>query len=226
MATSTSALEIHRASAESQRPQETAYARHSKRLLDLAIGIPLLIAGLPLVLILAVIVVATTGWPAFYRGERLGQGGVPFRIWKLRTMVRSAESHLDHWLQENPSLSDAYFQSFKLRDDPRITRVGAFLRKTSLDELPQLWNVVAGDMSLVGPRPIVRAELSHYGDSAAALLYVRPGLTGAWQVGGRNDIEYPERTWVELDYVATLSFLNDMQILVLTLPALLKRKGV
>src|SRR5262249_29117431 len=142
MAMATTSLSRARpAKIRAEDSQQSFYASRSKRFLDLAIAIPLLVAAFPLITLLALLVIATSGWPAFYRGERMGRDGVPFRIWKLRSMVRGAEVRLDRWIQENPDFGEAYFQSFKLRDDPRITRFGSLLRKTSLDELPQLWNV-------------------------------------------------------------------------------------
>jgi lipopolysaccharide/colanic/teichoic acid biosynthesis glycosyltransferase len=147
-------------------------------------------------------------------------------MWKLRSMVRDADRVLERWQSERPDLAADYLQDIKLAGDPRITRLGRFLRRTSLDELPQLWNVLVGEMSLVGPRPISAAELTRYGESAAEFLAVPPGVTGRWQVGGRNRIGYPERMAVELAYVRHLGFLLDCRLLLRTLAAPFQGEGV
>jgi lipopolysaccharide/colanic/teichoic acid biosynthesis glycosyltransferase len=141
-------------------------------------------------------------------------------------MVANAEAIVEQWKQKGTEEGIVYLQSYKLRRDPRITPVGRFLRKTSLDELPQLWNVVRGEMSLVGPRPIVEGEIEKYGEDADVFLSVRPGITGLWQVTGRNDIDYPERADLELEYIWRLSWWQDAAVLLKTVPvALLKRNG-
>ena len=147
-------------------------------------------------------------------------------MWKLRTMRRDADKILPEWLKQNPNLADEFARGFKLKDDPRITLVGRFLRRSSLDEVPQLWNVIRGDMSLVGPRPIILDELSNYGSHGAELLAVRPGITGEWQVTGRNEIEYPERIAVELASTRKSSLAHDVLILLRTLAAPLRFNGL
>jgi lipopolysaccharide/colanic/teichoic acid biosynthesis glycosyltransferase len=204
---------------------DSFYVRAGKRLLDLVIVVPLIVAVSPLVLILSLAVMAFSGWPAFYCSNRMGRDGA-FRMWKLRTMVRDADRILEQWKHARPDLAADYEQDFKLADDPRVTRLGRLLRRTSLDELPQLWNVLRGEMSLVGPRPINRIELAKYGERAPDLLSVRPGLTGRWQVTGRNSITYPERTSVELNYVRELSFAEDCRLLRRTIAALFRSEGV
>ena len=154
---------------------------------------------------------------------RIGQDGRPFRIWKLRTMVPNADVLVEHWRQTGIQEGIIYFESYKLERDPRVTPIGRFLRKTSIDELPQLWNVLRGDMSLVGPRPIVADELEKYGDDRHVLLSTRPGLTGLWQVSGRNAVKYPERCELELGYVDNLSLKQDVFVLLKTVPVLLFR---
>jgi undecaprenyl-phosphate galactose phosphotransferase len=167
-----------------------------------------------------------SGFPVFYGGTRIGKDGRLFRIWKLRTMVRDAESVIDYWREKGTLEGVIYFQSYKLERDPRITPFGSFLRRTSLDELPQLWNVLRGDMSLVGPRPIVEPELEKYGDDRDVLLSVRPGVTGLWQVSGRNAIDYPERAELELEYVDSFSWRQDALVLLRTIPVMVfKRNG-
>jgi lipopolysaccharide/colanic/teichoic acid biosynthesis glycosyltransferase len=202
------------------------YKNLGKRTLDLVLGVPLALLALPVIFLLAFAVVLSSGWPPFYRGVRVGKDGRLFHIWKLRTMVRHADRQLQEWRTANSQLADAFFKDFKLEDDPRITRLGALLRRTSLDELPQLLNVIRGEMSLVGPRPIVPAELRYYGDSAHLLLAWRPGLTGLWQVSGRNRICYPERVQVELEGCASTSMTRDLRLLVRTAGVLLRHEGL
>lgn len=202
------------------------YRRSGKRLLDLCIAVPIFTCALPLIAVLAVLVKLTSKGPAFYGATRLGRDGKSFRMWKLRTMVEDADKQPARWREINPGLAQIYYANYKLKDDPRITTIGRFLRKTSLDELPQLWNVIRGEMSLVAPRPIVSGEIENYGDCASLLLSVPPGITGCWQVEGRNEIEYPERADLELSYVESLSFRNDVRLLLRTVPALLKVNGV
>jgi lipopolysaccharide/colanic/teichoic acid biosynthesis glycosyltransferase len=154
----------------------------------------------------------------------VGRFGTRFPLYKFRSMVPDAE----RLLRASPELHARYVAgNYKLPDDedPRITPLGRILRRTSLDEIPQLWNVLRGDMSLVGPRPVVPQEVAEYGDYARMVLRVRPGLTGAWQVGGRSEVAYPERAWIDLDYVAERSLPGDVAILLRTVPAVLRRRG-
>ena len=137
-------------------------------------------------------------------------------MWKIRTMVRTADSAMQRWVETHPELAEEYRHDFKLKDDPRVTRLGRFLRRSSIDELPQLWNVFCGQMSLVGPRPIVWDELRYYGSAAEEFLTARPGVTGAWQVNGRNRISYPARAALELDYSRSIRFSSDLRLLVKT----------
>src|SRR6185437_1396175 len=149
------------------------------------------------------------GTPVIFRHRRIGQSGSAFDCLKFRTMVPDAENVLRRLLKEHPEIRDEWTQNHKLRDDPRITPIGRFLRRTSLDELPQLWNVLRGDMSLVGPRPIVRVELLRYGKQAALYLAVKPGLTGLWQVKGRSDTTYRRRVAMDKYYVRNRNLLMD-----------------
>jgi len=214
-------------SAQSHTAKPSFYGRFGKRAFDLVFGGSLLLLAVPVILVLALAVAVTSGFPPFYAATRVGKDGLPFRMWKLRTMVRDADSHLRRWRDAGTSEATEFSRSFKLRDDPRVTPVGRILRKTSLDELPQLLNVVRGEMSLVGPRPIVVDELFQYGANQGLFLSVRPGVTGSWQVQGRNTIDYPHRANVELDYVSRLSLVEDLRLLALTAPVvMLKRDGV
>jgi lipopolysaccharide/colanic/teichoic acid biosynthesis glycosyltransferase len=140
-------------------------------------------------------------------------------------MVEGAEARLQDVLAADPSLSAEYEATYKLREDPRVTPLGRWLRRTSLDELPQLFNVLHGDLSLVGPRPIVGDEIAKYGQASAAILRVRPGVTGLWQVSGRSDVDYGERVRLDMDYITHWSLWLDVRILAATIPAVLRRKG-
>jgi lipopolysaccharide/colanic/teichoic acid biosynthesis glycosyltransferase len=196
----------------------TFYRRVGKRAFDLAVAIPLLLLTTPLILLLAGAVVLTSGPGPFYGSVRVGRRG-KFKMLKLRTMVRDADRVLEEWRRAHPELAATYEKDFKLADDPRVTWLGKILRRTSLDELPQFWNVIVGDMSLVGPRPVNQDELRKYGALAEQLLTVKPGLTGRWQIGGAVRTPYPERIYIELDYCRTLSFLDDLRVLFITLAA-------
>ena len=172
-----------------------------KRSLDL-VGVvagSLLIS--PLLIAFVILIKLDSPGPAFFGHYRLGAGNKHFRCWKFRTMHLDAEHLLDLYLQKNPHLQDEWNQSHKLRNDPRVTRVGRFLRRTSLDELPQLWNVFVGEMSLIGPRPIVAAEVPKYGKVYELYKRVRPGMSGFWQVSGRSDTDYRERVAMDSYYV-------------------------
>lgn len=189
-----------------------------KRAIDIGVAAVGLVLALPVIVLAAVLLRCESSGSPFFGHVRIGRGGRRFRCWKLRTMYRDAEERLER----DPALRDAYRRNdFKLPEDqdPRVTRLGAVLRKTSLDELPQLVNVLRGEMSLVGPRPIVAEELAHYQGQVATLLSVRPGITGAWAVSGRHHLAYPARALVELDYVRLRSLRVDASILVRTIAA-------
>lgn len=196
-----------------------------KRCMDLCLSA---IMGLCLLPVLAGIALAirleSPGSPLF-RQRRIGVGGQEIFILKFRTMVQDAEAHLARCLARDPELQREWDADQKLRNDPRITRVGALLRRTSLDELPQLWNVLCGEMSLVGPRPIVDSEVAKYGDTFAAYMRVRPGITGLWQVSGRNDLSYAERVRLDAWYISNWSTWLDLYILAKTAPVVFQRKG-
>jgi lipopolysaccharide/colanic/teichoic acid biosynthesis glycosyltransferase len=196
----------------------------AKRTVDLLVASLLLVIVAPLLIAIAVWIWAESGGPVLFRQRRLGLHGFPFMCLKFRSMFRDAEDRL----REDPVLWSEYVRGdFKLPADrdTRITRVGRFLRRTSLDELPQLWNVIRGDMSLVGPRPIVPEELTHYSDVERVFLSLKPGLTGAWQVGGRSSLAYPQRAAVELDYIENWSLATDLMILIRTIPSVLAARG-
>jgi len=181
-----------------------------KALLDRSLGLALFVTALPIIAVSALIVRATSRGPAFFAQERMGRDGQPFTMWKLRSMVTDADKLRT---AELLSQSDRDGLMFKMRRDPRITRVGAWLRRYSLDELPQLWNVVRGDMSLVGPRPPLRSEYDQYHDAVHRRLRVKPGLTGLWQVSGRADLSWEESVRLDLRYVDNWSVALDLQIM-------------
>jgi lipopolysaccharide/colanic/teichoic acid biosynthesis glycosyltransferase len=161
----------------------------------------------------------------FYGQWRIGYGGRRFRAWKFRTMVVNAEQQLEMHLANSPELRREWERDHKLRNDPRVTAIGRFLRKTSLDELPQLANVLIGQMSLVGPRPIVEEEIVKYGDAFRLYLRVRPGLTGLWQVSGRNDTGYAQRVRLDMHYVRNWSPWLDIHLLARTIGVIAGQKG-
>ena len=192
-------------------------SRIVKRLFDIVASGLLLILLSPLFLIIAIAIKRTDPGKITYAHRRIGRGGEPFDCLKFRTMVSDADVRLQRWREENPDLYEEYCQTFKLRDDPRVTRIGRWLRRTSLDELPQLWNVLKGQMSLVGPRPVVAQELDdHYGPAAQLYVRTRPGMTGLWQVSGRSDTSYERRVFLDEWYILNWSFWYDIVILIQT----------
>lgn len=196
-----------------------------KRIIDLAIILISAPLVLPLLGLLAISVLIDSRGQVFYAHERLGKYGKPFRIWKIRTMVSNADQIINEFLDQHPELQQEWLLNHKLKNDPRITRIGKLLRKTSLDELPQLWNILVGEMSLVGPRPIVASEIPHYGSSFHIYSRVKPGLTGLWQVSGRNDVGYSERVQLDEIYVRNWSIWQDLSILIRTVWVVVKGHG-
>ena len=184
-----------------------------KRLVDITTVGLALVMGAPLFLVVALAVGLSSPGGLFYVQRRLGRGHKPFGCIKFRTMVQGADRQLRRTLQNSAELQEDFRHRFKLKNDPRITSVGRILRRTSLDELPQLLNILRGEMSLVGPRPIVRAEVERYGDAIDPVLSVRPGLTGLWQVSGRNNLTYNQRVALDLQYVSRQSLVLDLMIL-------------
>ncbi|PDQ18032.1 exopolysaccharide biosynthesis protein [Mesorhizobium sanjuanii] len=196
-----------------------------KRSFDIAGSVIGLIALSPLFLMVALLVKFSDGGPIFYGHSRIGRGGRIFPCLKFRTMVQDGERVLAAHLAANPDAKAEWIATRKLKDDPRVTRVGAVLRKLSLDELPQIINILQGDMSLVGPRPVVRDELEIYGNSAVYYLKSRPGLTGLWQVSGRNDVSYDSRVAFDRHYVENWSLFEDIRIIIKTVPAVWMSRG-
>jgi lipopolysaccharide/colanic/teichoic acid biosynthesis glycosyltransferase len=197
----------------------------AKRLLDAAGAAALLMLCLPAFLVLGALV-KLDGGPIFYAHPRVGRGGRQFGCLKFRSMVTDADRRLADLLARDPAARAEWEASRKLKNDPRVTWVGRFLRATSLDELPQLINVLLGDMSLVGPRPVIAAELTaYYGAAAQHYMAVRPGITGPWQISGRSDTSYAQRVALDVAYVSNPSLLTDIRILLRTPAAVLARRG-
>ena len=196
-----------------------------KRALDL--GLTLLGGALilPLIVLIALWVKIDSPGPVFYSQKRIGQDGNEFHAWKFRSMVHDADRVLQGMLKKDPKLREEWEATHKLKNDPRVSPSGRFLRRTSLDELPQLWNVLRGDMSLVGPRPIVHAEISKYGDTFDLYMKVKSGITGLWQISGRNDTSYAERVTLDAFYVRNWSVWLDFYILFRTIETVVLRKG-
>jgi lipopolysaccharide/colanic/teichoic acid biosynthesis glycosyltransferase len=235
---SQSATLEERAVAESVRAQLTPAASPTRdktieknsyfdwsRVVDIVVALSAIIFFLPLFVVLILAVRLSDGGPAFFGHVRIGRGGAPFRCLKFRSMVVDADVRLKTLLANDPLARQEWERDQKLRRDPRITRLGQFLRKSSLDELPQLFNVLVGEMSIVGPRPIVQAEVERYGRAYRHYCQVRPGITGLWQVSGRNDTTYQRRVAIDRLYAQSKSLSLDAQIVLKTIPAVLLRKG-
>ncbi|HEY3740746.1 MAG TPA: undecaprenyl-phosphate galactose phosphotransferase WbaP [Bryobacteraceae bacterium] len=196
-----------------------------KRCLDLTLTTILGVLVSPLLLLIALSIKLYSKGPVFYAQERIGQNGVPFKVWKFRTMVADADQMLEGHLAGHPELREEWERDHKLKHDPRVTPVGRFLRRRSLDELPQLWNVFKGEMSLVGPRPITDQEIDKFGDAFDLYKRVKGGITGLWQVSGRNDVTYDEKVYWDVFYVRNWSVWLDLCILVRTIAVVLFSKG-
>ncbi|MCB9988477.1 MAG: undecaprenyl-phosphate galactose phosphotransferase WbaP [Rhodospirillales bacterium] len=209
---------------EPMRRLQTLSGRFMKSALDKTVAFLILTVFSPVFLFL-IWQVKKDGGPAFYGQTRIGRDGNPFKCWKFRSMVTNADDILKDLLANNPEAQAEWEKDFKLKDDPRITKIGQLLRKTSLDEIPQLFNVLRGDMSLVGPRPIVEDEKKYYADQIKYYLAVKPGITGMWQVSGRNDITYAQRVYLDGWYVKHWSIWHDIVILIKTVFVVIGRRG-
>lgn len=196
-----------------------------KRAFDILFASVFGILALPVGLLIAAAIAMDTRGPIFFRHDRVGRGNRPFGLWKFRSMVANADAMLEDFLASHPERRAEWIATHKLKDDPRVTRVGRFLRRTSLDELPQIWNVLRGDMSMVGPRPIVEGEIQKYGPAFELYSQVSPGLTGLWQVSGRNDTSYAKRTRIDASYIRNWTFREDLSILLRTVFVVLRRHG-
>ncbi len=202
-----------------------AAERATKRSFDVVLALVLLVFLVPLLLALSAVISASDGGPAIFRQRRIGRQGRPFTCLKFRTMRCDAEKALKELLDADPDAAREWCENQKLSRDPRITQLGQFLRQTSLDELPQLLNILAGEMSFVGPRPIVEAEIARYGDAFSQCFSVPPGLTGLWQVSGRSDCGYVTRVALDARYARDWNLALDLEILVKTVPAVLSQRG-
>ncbi|MBA3239378.1 MAG: sugar transferase [Parachlamydiaceae bacterium] len=197
-----------------------------KRTFDITFSIFALLFGLPCFLLIAMCVKLSSRGPIFYSHERIGRGGKPFFCYKFRSMYKDSDERLKDLLNLHPELRKEWEKTHKLKNDPRITPIGLFLRKSSLDELPQFWNVLRGDLSVVGPRPVIKQEIEKYfGEKASVILSVRPGLTGIWQVSGRNNTAYSHRIQLDELYVNRQSLLLDLKLIAKTIPAMIFSKG-
>lgn len=199
-------------------------SRIIKRAFDVLGSLAIIALSSPLLVYIAIKVKKDKG-PAIYGHERIGKDGRPFKCLKFRSMVINSKEVLEHLLESDSKAREEWEATFKLKNDPRITKIGAFLRKTSLDELPQLFNVLKGEMSLVGPRPIITAELERYSDEVGYYLLSKPGMTGLWQVSGRSDVDYETRVYLDAWYVKNWSMWNDIAILFKTIGVVLKKDG-
>jgi Undecaprenyl-phosphate galactose phosphotransferase WbaP len=197
------------------------WALRTKRILDLVGTVAGAVFVVPLLIVISVVVWVDSRGAVLYRAQRMGKDEKAFSCLKFRTMVLDAEAELERVLEENPRLREEYLTYHKLRDDPRVTRLGRFLRKTSLDELPQLWNVLRGEMSLVGPRPYLPRESEEVGESQEEILRVPPGMTGPWQVSGRSHTSFEERVKLDDNYVRNWSVWLDLILLARTVEIVL-----
>lgn len=196
-----------------------------KRVMDLALAIPVLVFVSPLMLAVFALLKIFDPGPALFTHTRVGRDGQPFVVFKFRTMRLDAEARLKHLLDTNPRAAAEWDQFQKLRHDPRVTLLGRFLRKSSLDELPQLFNILRGEMSVIGPRPVTAAEVQRYGSDLPFYMATRPGVLGLWQVNGRNELTYPQRVAYDVQYVQTWSIWLDMGIVVKAIPVVLLGRG-
>lgn len=203
----------------------TARAQRIKRIFDVLFAALLMVLALPFGLLIALAIVLETRGPAFFSHNRIGKGGRCFRLWKFRSMVVNSDLVLAKHLEQNPGLLAEWLETHKLKNDLRVTRVGRLLRRSSLDELPQLWNVLRGDMSMVGPRPIVEDETAKYGPALALYLQVLPGLTGLWQVSGRSQTSYRQRTALDSQYIQNWTIRTDVLVLLRTVRVVLFGHG-
>ena len=192
-----------------------------KRFLDIVLSIFLIIMLSPIFIIIAFLIKVNTRGPIIFLHKRVGRNKKTFLCAKFRTMHPESEYILEKLLSQNEKVKEEYFENFKIINDPRITNIGKFLRLTSLDELPQLINVIKGEMSLIGPRPITDEEIKKYGSSFREVFSIRPGMTGLWQVSGRNKLSYKRRVMLDLIYVKTVNPLMDLRILLRTIGVIL-----
>ena len=196
--------------------------KYVKRIMDFSLSLLGLIVLSPVFLLIAILIKKESDGPVFFKHKRIGKNGKEIYIYKFRSMVPNAEKLIKTF---TPAQMKEFKENFKLENDPRITKIGKFLRKTSLDELPQLINILKGDLSLIGPRPVVKKELEKYGNNKEKFLSATPGLTGYWAANGRSDTTYEQRMMMELYYVDNLSFRLDIKVFLKTVVSVLKKEG-
>ena len=192
-----------------------------KNLFDLLFSLLFLIAFLPLFLIISLLIKLSSRGPIFFLQKRIGKNNIPFKCIKFRTMYPESKDILENLLIKDSLIKKEFEETHKIKNDPRITTVGKLLRKTSLDELPQFINVLRGEMSIIGPRPIVKEEKKKYGKNLKKVLLIKPGITGLWQVSGRNNLTYKRRVMLDLNYVKNYSLIMDFRILIRTFGVIL-----
>jgi lipopolysaccharide/colanic/teichoic acid biosynthesis glycosyltransferase len=220
-----SALGLHVGTPAVDALDERPMYRYGKRSIDMTLAVIMLPAIAAVGLVIAVLVKLNTRGPLFYRHRRIGYQGRTFDMWKFRTMRVDGDHVLTEYFEEHPEALLEWKRSHKLKNDPRVTVLGQFLRMTSLDELPQIMNVLAGEMTFVGPRPIVSAEVEKYGRRFAYYTAAKPGITGLWQVSGRNEVDYEQRTAYDEEYVKEWSPMLDARIFVKTFWTVWRRHG-
>ena len=192
-----------------------------KKIFDIVFSLFILITFIPLFLIISSLIKLSSRGPIFFLQERIGKNNIPFKCIKFRTMYPEAKDILKNLLNNDEKIKKEFEQTHKIKNDPRITTIGKLLRKTSLDELPQFINVLRNEMSIVGPRPIVKAEKKKYGKNSVKLLSIKPGITGLWQVSGRNNLTYRKRVMLDINYVKNYNLLMDIRILIRTFGVIL-----
>lgn len=217
---------VSRDSVSSHSKDRSLYVRTGlKRGLDIVLSVCAILFFLPAFIVISIALLWTDGFPIYFRHSRIGRDGRSFECIKFRTMVNDSEERLRTLLQDDPVRRKEWLETYKLREDPRIHPLGAILRKSSLDELPQLINVLKGDMSIVGPRPIVTDEIARYRENFLTFASVRPGLTGLWQVSGRSNTSYPERVNLDVQYIRDIGLTKDLWILAKTVWVVLAGRG-
>ena len=205
----------------SQKKRTLKVYKLIKYLFDILFSLLILVAFIPLFIIIASLIKLSSRGPIFFLQERIGKNNVPFKCIKFRTMYPEAKDILKNLLNKDEKIKKEFEETHKIKNDPRITSIGKLLRKTSLDELPQFINVLRNEMSIVGPRPIVKAEKKKYGKNFNKLLSIKPGITGLWQVSGRNNLTYKKRVMLDINYVNNYNLLMDIRILIRTFGVIL-----
>tara|TARA_B100000212_G_C27382863_1_gene537899 strand:- start:2467 stop:3120 length:654 start_codon:yes stop_codon:yes gene_type:complete len=192
-----------------------------KSFLDIFFALLILLIGSPFLIVISLLIKLSSRGPIFFSQERIGKNNKTFKCIKFRTMHPEAEDMLENLINNNKSIRKEFNETHKIKNDPRITNIGKFLRKTSLDEIPQFLNVIKMEMSVIGPRPIVKEEIEKYGNSISKVLTVKPGITGLWQVSGRNNLSYKRRVSLDCIYVNNVNFIMDIRIIIRTLGVIL-----